>query len=51
MAYTIRPTGNSFQVVCTINGGKTVVRVLDTFTYRDDAERMLADLAGWRFSR
>lgn len=49
MAYQIKEVGKSFEVVCAINSGRTVVRVLDTFTARVDAERMLSDLAGWRF--
>lgn len=47
MAYEVREAGNSFKVVATINSGKTIVRTLNTFTARADAERLVADLAGW----
>lgn len=49
MAYEVREAGNSFKVVLTINSGKTVVRTLNTYSVRADAERLVADLAGWVF--
>jgi hypothetical protein len=46
--YQIRQQTNSFQVVFTIDGGSKVVRVLNTFACRADAERLMSDLNGWR---
>lgn len=45
--YQIIEAAGSFQVVYAINGGKTVVRVLNTFANRADAQKLLSDLAGW----
>lgn len=45
--YQIIETAGSFQVVYAINGGKTVVRVLNTYASRADAQKLLSDLAGW----
>ncbi len=49
MAYQIRTNGSQHEVVLTINGGKTVVRVLNSYASRSDAEQLLTDLSGWRF--
>jgi DNA-binding protein YbaB len=49
MAYQIKSEAGQHQVVVTMNGGKTVVRVVDSSASLSDAERLLRDLAGWRF--
>jgi len=49
MAYQIRTEAGQFQVVATINDGKTIVRVLNSYASRADAERLLSELSGWRF--
>jgi hypothetical protein len=50
MSYQIAtsPTGTVF-VVLTMNGGKNIIRVVDSFASLSDAERLLRDLAGWKF--
>lgn len=49
MAYQIRETAGQFEVVLTISGGNTVVRVVNSFASRADAQRLLTDLSGWVF--
>jgi hypothetical protein len=46
--YKIIHASDRFQVVYAINGGATVVRVLNAYAARADAELLLSDLAGWR---
>jgi hypothetical protein len=47
--YKIIQQASSFQVVFAIDGGTKVVRVLDTFSSRGEAERLMGSLSGWRF--
>ncbi len=42
--YQIIEAAGSFQVVYAINGGMTVVRVLNTYSNRADASALLNDL-------
>lgn len=42
--YQILETAGQFQVVYTINGGKTVVRVLNEYGSRAEANALLNDL-------
>ena len=46
--YQIIQTAGQFQVVYAINEGRTIVRVLNSFDSRSDAEQLLTDLSGWR---
>ncbi len=43
--YRIIQTNDQFHIVYAINGGKTVVRTLNSFASLSDAERLLRDLA------
>jgi hypothetical protein len=47
--HKIIETNGQFQVVYALNGGETVVRILNTFSNRADAQRLISDLSGWRF--
>lgn len=47
--YKIIETNGQLQVVYALNGGATIVRVLNSFAGRAEAQKLLSDLAGWRF--
>ena len=39
----------ALYVVLTMNGGKTIARIVHKCDDRADADQLLRDLAGWRF--
>jgi hypothetical protein len=47
--YKITETNSRFQVVYALNGGETIVRVVNSFADHTEAQRLLSELAGWRF--